>query len=468
MFLSYIGRELRRRRRQAFVVSLGLALGIGLVVTISAMASGVRQAQSTVLQSLYGVGTDITVTRSAAQGSAPRGGFRVGPSKGRFKRDQITTSPGLASFDASEASRMASLPGVSVAAGGLSLTAIHINGKLPTLSVGPSSGTVVTSPSAQSSTPGRIDVSTYSIEGVDVGHANLGPIAAGRVTRGRSFTAADAHADVAVVDRSYARQRGLAVGDTITIDGTDFTVVGLITPSAQGAGSDVYVPLAKAQALAGEKGQINRVYVKATGSGAIGTAKRSIKRAYPKDTVTTASDLAAQVTGSLSSASNLAAKLGTWLSIAALVGAILIASLLTLSSVGRRVRELGTLKALGWRTRRVVGQVIGETFVQGLIGGALGIGLGFGGAWLVTRVAPSLTASVSAFPGRSAFLGGPPGSGGRDPFSHAVSVALHAPVSATLVGLAIGLSLLGGLLVGLVGGWRAARMRPSDAMRRVA
>ena len=54
MFFSYLWKELSRRRRQALVVSLGLALGIGLVVAVSAMATGVQQAQTSVLHSSTG------------------------------------------------------------------------------------------------------------------------------------------------------------------------------------------------------------------------------------------------------------------------------------------------------------------------------------------------------------------------------------------------------------------------------
>src|SRR5712691_4464177 len=132
MFFSYLTKELRRRRRQAVVVSLGLALGIGLVVSVSAMAAGVKDAQATVLHSLYGVGTDITVTQSAAPGSAPGGGFRVGNGAQRISRDQVFSSPGQTSFDAAEASTIANLAGVRDAAGGLTLNVIHIKGKLPT------------------------------------------------------------------------------------------------------------------------------------------------------------------------------------------------------------------------------------------------------------------------------------------------------------------------------------------------
>src|SRR5215467_4274257 len=85
-FITYLRRELRRRMRQAIFIALGLALGIGLVVTVTAASAGVKKAQSDVLKSLYGVGTDVTVTGAAPKivrpGSAPPKGaqqFILGP-----------------------------------------------------------------------------------------------------------------------------------------------------------------------------------------------------------------------------------------------------------------------------------------------------------------------------------------------------------------------------------------------------
>ena len=92
--------------------------------------------------------------------------------------------------------------------------------------------------------------------------------------------------------------------------------------------------------------------------------------------MTTPSSLASQINGSLGSAAKLAGDLGTWLSILVLVAAFALAALLTMSAVPRRAREFGTLKAIGWRSRRIVGQVMGEAVTTGLIGGAAGIGLG--------------------------------------------------------------------------------------------
>ena len=91
MFLiTYLRRELRRRMRQAILIALGLAVGIGLVVTVTAASAGVKKAQADVLKSLYGVGTDVTVTgkppRAPTSGSAPPQGattFQVGPGGAR-------------------------------------------------------------------------------------------------------------------------------------------------------------------------------------------------------------------------------------------------------------------------------------------------------------------------------------------------------------------------------------------------
>ena len=85
MFFTYLTRELRRRGRQAFVIALGLALGIGLTITVTAASAGVKNAQGTVLHALYGVGTDVTVTKSRrpARSTPGRSASASGPGPGR-------------------------------------------------------------------------------------------------------------------------------------------------------------------------------------------------------------------------------------------------------------------------------------------------------------------------------------------------------------------------------------------------
>ena len=112
--------------------------------------------------------------------------------------------------------------------------------------------------------------------------------------------------------------------------------------------------------------------------------------------MTTAADLADRVSGTLVDAKNLAGTLGTALMIVGLLAAFLIASLLTLSSVTKRIRELGTLKAIGWSQRLVVRQVTGESLIQGLLGGLIGVVVGVIGALAIGAFGPTLEATVSA------------------------------------------------------------------------
>ena len=184
-----------------------------------------------------------------------------------------------------------------------------------------------------------------------------------------------------------------------------------------------------------------------------------ISKAMPTTTVTTSSDLANEVTGSLSSASTLANSLGKWLAVAVLAAAFFLASILTMAAVARRVREFGTLEAIGWTSRRIIRQIMGESLVIGMIGGLAGIGVGYGAAAIVQAVAPPLTATTN--PGASATssrFAGP---------AHAAStVAVHltAPVTLGVIGLAVLLAIAGGLIAGSIGGWRVVRLRPAAAL----
>src|ERR1700746_4097641 len=92
MFFTYLRRELRGRMRQAVCIALGLALGIGLVITVTAASAGVKNAQGKVLHALYGVGTDVTVTKSPTAGSGGPFGFRIGNRSRQASRPKAGTT----------------------------------------------------------------------------------------------------------------------------------------------------------------------------------------------------------------------------------------------------------------------------------------------------------------------------------------------------------------------------------------
>jgi len=529
MFGTYLRRELIGRRKQTIIIAIGMALAIALVIIVNSVSAGVRNAQTTVLQSVYGVGTDITVSQAAtppAEGGTDGPGqrFDFGADAGATTDGSTTVATsrleaarGTTTFAASDLDTVTALQGVSGAAGTLALTNTTFDGELPDFSqmqapgaTGSDAGTDTdsgtdtnsgtdsgTGSDASTAPQGGADgaggssfnVDSFTVLGLDPAADAVGPLSAVTLTDGRGLETSDTGTDNAVLDATYATANDLATGDTLDIGGTTFTVVGIVgaTGSDAETASNVYIPLDRAQAISGLTDQISTISVQASSSTEIAAVKAAIEKDLPDATVSTQEDLASSVSGSLSSASGLVSSLGTWLSIIVLAAAFLIAILFTISGVSRRTREFGTLKAIGWSNRRIVGQVAGESVVQSLIGGAVGVAVGLLGVVVVNLFAPTLTASASASPG-GGMPGGAPGAagsgggsgagdaaanlpaggfGGGQAAASTTDVVLNAPVTPLIIVIAVALAVVGGLLAGAIGGWRASRLRPAEALRSV-
>jgi putative ABC transport system permease protein len=420
--LTYLHRELRGRLRQTLLIALGLGLGVGLVITVTASSAGVSDAQGAVLRSLYGIGTDLTITKpSSPATSRSEGGLRSGALQ--------PTSSGM--FPSAAVMSVARLAHVASASGGLRLSQLTVSHAIP---------------------------QTISVDGIDPAHPDLGPLASDAVTAGRALRPSDQDSNVAVVDSGYAASNNLSVGATIALGGAAFRIVGIVSQSQNAGPTDIYIPLATAQAIGRSSGgasltaRVNVIYVAADSSTAIPAAQTEITRLLPSATVTSSSDLARQVSGSLSSAATLTNDLGRWVAAAALLAAFSVASLLTIVAVTRRVRELGTLKALGWSPKRIITQVMSESLATGVIGALIGFALGFAAVSLINVAAPRLSASV-------------PGSSGAGNTTVAVRLAAH--VSPAAVAVAIALALAGALIAGSIGARKATRLQPADAFAQV-
>jgi putative ABC transport system permease protein len=480
-YLNYMFSELRRRKGRTLLTALGLAVGVGLVVTVSALSTGLDNAQAKVLAPLTGVGTDMSVTRPISTSSSTSQGFRGLSQKERdelqkenggsrlglqnlgnpgthFTRDSFVATSQL-SFPATEVATISKNANVNSAAGGLTLSSVHASGTVPQNTGGGGPGFGPGGGGQQG--PRSINVTSVSVAGVDETHPGLGAITSGQISSGQYFSSGSKRE--AILNVSYAERKGLKVGSTIWLGGKKFTVIGLAATPLGGQASDVYIKLAQLQSLSGRAGRVNTVYVRADSAGNVSSVATSIRKTFTGSSVTTAKDLANQVSGSLIDAKNLTSKLGTALEIVALVAAILIASLLTLSSVAKRIRELGTLKALGWPQRFVVRQVTGESLLQGLLGGVFGAVIGVVGALVIGVLGLTLKATVAqpASVGFGPFGQGAVNSGGS------TTLKLTAPISIGLLALAIALAVAGGLISGAIGGLRAARLRPADSLRNL-
>lgn len=450
LFLTYLGQELRHRLRQAMLIAVGLAVGVALVITVNAVATGAGNAEAGVLHGLYGLATDMIVTR-------PYNHSDTDPAK---ENHQINAggppveyldvaNQGL--FDEAVAGSIAGLSDVREAVGVLALG--ETTNASPGLPV------------------------TIPVDGVDPTKQQLGPLSQARVISGRRLSASDADADVALVDSGYAAAHHLHVGSVITLAWHDFRVVGIVSQPA-GTRPDILIPLQTAQAVSGLHNQITSVYVKVDSTADIDTVANKIRAEQSWADVTTSASLPQTLSGSLAQTSWLAKNLGHWLTIAVLAAAFALAALLTLASVSRRVREFGTLKALGWPTGRIAAQVLGESVIIGVAGALAGVGLGYAAAALISKLASTLTATAAAAPGHTepqGFVGGTNFKTGQH-FFHQIpffgtynSLPVHfsAPVSLGVVAAAAALGIAGGLLAGALASWRAARLRPTVALTQV-
>jgi putative ABC transport system permease protein len=487
-YIRYLGAELRRRPGRTALTALGLAVGVGLVVIVGALAQGLDDAQEEVLEPLTGVGTDLSVSRPIAvpddDGSAGGGSgdpftqlsareqrqlqaeneehnqqfnfAELGEPGERFSRDSFLSTE--FSFPESEVARIAGLDGAEAAAASLTLTETRVEGVVPASGAAPPIGAGAATGSAGQA---GFRFEELPVSGVDVRTPDLAAVTPDQVTRGRYFSQAPKRArDEAVVDLAFARQNDIGVGDEATVGREEFDVVGLSSAPLGGDASNVYVELGRLQELWDREGRVNAIRVRAESGDAVGGLEDAIAKELEGADVVTAADLADRVGGSLADADDLSSRLGTALAIVALVAAFLIATLLTLSSVQKRTRELGTLKALGWRQRLVVRQVTGEALVQGALGGLVGAAIGVAGAAIIDAIGPTLEASVEE---QSSGGFAPFGEGGAAAGS--TDVVLGAPVDAGLLVLAIALAIVGGLLAGAAGGLRAARLRPAEALR---
>jgi putative ABC transport system permease protein len=270
------------------------------------------------------------------------------------------------------------------------------------------------------------------------------------IASGRFITARDdrdAATDIVLGSETVKELFGSGVdpvGQTVTINGISFTVVGVLTPAGSDSSSDLddtaIVPLSTAvQRLSSStsRSALSSVYVAATSSHTISAAyqevdaillnRHSITSSSEADFTITAQNSLLDTATSVSS--TLTILLGGIAALSLLVGGIGVMNIM-LVSVTERTREIGLRKALGARPVLIRRQFLTEASLLGLVGGLAGAGIGIGGAHILPRFIDN-----------------------------------DIVVSTTAVAGAIAIAVAIGIVFGVYPAARAARLAPIDALR---
>jgi len=225
-------------------------------------------------------------------------------------------------------------------------------------------------------------------------------------------------------------------GDTLELEGAQFKVTAIYHGASTLEAAAVIMPLDQLQQLSGMEGKVSTIDVRLRPAPAGEGAEKYLRRAQAE--IQAALPGMRAVPAAERANDNQFVKLaqasawGTSL-LALLIGILGIANTMAMS-VFERTREIGILRALGWKRWQVLAHIEIEAVLLGLGGGFLGIALG----WCALRVLAALPQTASFF-----------------------AATLHWPLLAE----AMGIAMLAGLIAGALPAWRAGQLSPVDALR---
>lgn len=237
---------------------------------------------------------------------------------------------------------------------------------------------------------------------------------------------------VTVVGDSLARRYGLQVGDTTTLFQSEFQVIGIATSGSILTRNLLMIPLSAAQQLTYRQGQATSINVRIDPAASEPERQSLIARlrsAFPNHAVEGARALANNHTF---------AQIADVLSRSISVVSVLVAVFAIFNTMSMAVRErrgeIAIMNAVGWSRRRIVSLAVFEAMILSGTGGGLGCIVGLAAAHLVSRLV-------------------------------SISGVIEPAISPVLLGQAMMISILIGLVGAFVPAFQTASLSPATILR---
>ena len=182
-------------------------------------------------------------------------------------------------------------------------------------------------------------------------------------------------------------------GNSIKIDGDNYTVIGVITATGSSMGNDidsmVIIPFTTAKYLDSDT-TINNVYIKVEDENKIENVSSRVESYIISTLGLTTDDFSVSSQDSMLSTmdevnNSLSIMLGGIASISLIVAGIGVMNVM-LVSVTERTKEIGIRKALGAKRSDILIQFLIEALLLCIVGGIIGIGLGVGIGMLLNQM----------------------------------------------------------------------------------
>ncbi len=231
-----------------------------------------------------------------------------------------------------------------------------------------------------------------------------------------------------MLGRQMAEATGLGVGDSITLGPSRFRVVGIYESSIGWVELGGIVSLRDAQGFTGKPGKVTFFLINLHDPRQAQVVVEKINAQYPE----VHAALSGEFANEMPDMENTRAMLAGISILAVAVGGVGMMNTM-LMAVLERTREIGVLRALGWRRLAILSLILRESLWLGVLGGAAGVGVALGIQWLIRQIE----------------------------FMSSLDPVWSAAVLARALGIALGLGLIGGLYPAL----RATRLQPVEALR---